>query len=114
MRTLCPSAELLDGGTGFRFTVRIGCSEEPAFAIRYQGAVYAYLNRCAHVPTELDWTPGVFFDADGVLLMCATHGALYSPKDGRCVGGRCDGKGLRRLAVVEQDGMVYLDDKDYL
>ena len=24
----------------------------------------AYLNRCAHVPTELDWQPGEFLDAD--------------------------------------------------
>ena len=25
--------------------------------------VYGYLNRCAHMPMELDWREGMFFDA---------------------------------------------------
>ena len=31
-----------------------------AFALRFDGRVVAYLNRCAHVPTEMDWQPGQF------------------------------------------------------
>lgn len=110
MRVLCTSAVLTDGGKGFRFSVQLYGREEPAFAIRYLGMVYAYLNRCTHVPTELDWTPGDFFADDQRYLICATHGALYAPESGRCVGGRCNGKGLKALPVREMDGQVYLLD----
>jgi hypothetical protein len=34
-----------------------------AFALRFDGVVRAYLNRCAHVPAEMDWQPGEFLDA---------------------------------------------------
>ena len=54
---ICASADLRDGEDGVRFTVRRGGREVPAFAIRYGGTVYAYLNRCAHVAVELDWEP---------------------------------------------------------
>ncbi len=57
---------------------------------------------------ELDWLEGAFFDADRQLLMCSTHGALYDPATGYCVGGACVGHGgLRALDVVEQDNAVY-------
>ena len=108
MRFLCASADLSNGGHGVRFKATVHGREEPAFVIRHQGVVYGYLNRCAHVPTELDWTPGHFFDDDQRFLICATHGALYAPASGRCVGGRCNGKGLIALSVHESDGSVFL------
>jgi nitrite reductase/ring-hydroxylating ferredoxin subunit len=107
-RLICASPDLLDGGHGLRFTVRRHGRDEPAFAIRHRGTVYAYLNRCAHTPVELDWTAGEFFDADRRWLICATHGALYDPASGQCVGGRCLGRGLVPLPVIEQGGMVYV------
>ncbi|MBI5920143.1 MAG: Rieske 2Fe-2S domain-containing protein [Betaproteobacteria bacterium] len=109
-RIICASAALLEGGDGVRFSVqRHGVSEE-AFVIRYEGRVHAYLNRCGHVPTELDWQSGRFFDDSGLYLICATHGALYSPASGHCLGGRCNGNGLIPLVVTENDGNVYLKD----
>lgn len=108
MQIICASESLEDGGKGVRFTVLIHGREEAAFAVRYQGVVRAYLNRCAHVPIELDWTPGDFFSEGGRYLICGTHGALYAPESGRCVGGRCNGKGLRALRVEEKEGRVYL------
>jgi len=109
-RVICSSTALLDGGDGVRFSLeRHGVSEE-AFAVRYNGRVFAYLNRCGHVPVELDWQPGRFFDNSGLYLICATHGALYSPESGSCLGGRCNGNGLTPLAVEENDGNVYLKD----
>lgn len=108
MREICASEALQNGGKGFRFSVMRWGREEPAFAVRYNNVAYAYLNRCSHVPTELDWTPGEFFEDGGRYLICATHGALYAPESGRCVGGRCQGKGLHALSVTEHDGMVYL------
>ena len=59
---------------------------------------------------ELDWVEGEFFDADGQYLVCATHGARYDPVSGRCAGGPCARRGLRRLGVVEEGGDVCLDN----
>jgi nitrite reductase/ring-hydroxylating ferredoxin subunit len=107
-RLICASADLAESGRGVRFEVERGGRAEPAFVIRYRGRVHAYLNRCGHVPAELDWNEGEFFDAGGLYLICATHGALYDPETGACRGGRCAGRGLRPLPVREAEGNVYL------
>ena len=71
---------LEDGGSGLRFEVQ----GLPAFAVKYQGQVHAYLNQCAHVAMEMDWQAGQFFDFDAQYLMCATHGALL--RTAHCLG----------------------------
>lgn len=105
---ICRSDELAERGLGVRFIVQRLGQAEPAFAVRYDGTVRAYLNRCAHVPTELDWNHGDFFDADRRFLICGTHGAIYGPETGQCLGGRCAGKGLKPVRVIEREGLVYL------
>lgn len=107
-RIICASAELLDGGAAVRFSIERHGVSEPAFAVRYRGTVYAYLNRCAHVPIELDWQEGQFFDRSGLYLICSSHGALYDPASGQGLAGRCNGKGLTPLVVIERDGSIYL------
>lgn len=102
------SALLTDGGPGLRFEVLEAGRKLGAFAVRHDGVVHAYLNRCAHVAMELDWQPGQFFDGDGALLMCSTHAALYDPATGRCAGGACRGRGgLIKLEVEERDGHLW-------
>ncbi|ANQ84783.1 Rieske (2Fe-2S) protein [Azoarcus olearius] len=113
-RLICAASELADGGDGVRFTVERFGVVEPAFAVRYRGAVYAYLNRCAHVPVELDWVAGKFFDLSGTLLICAVHGAHYEPESGQCVMGPCKGRRLIALNVVERAGHVYLHEDEGL
>ena len=103
-RLICRADELADGGIGVRFELAHG---ESAFAVRYQGEVHAYVNRCAHLPYELDWIAGKFFDSEGLLLICSVHGASYDPLTGQCVGGPCY-HGLAKVAVEEFDGGVYL------
>jgi len=86
----------------------------PAFAIRFGGRAFAYLNRCAHVAMELDWQPGLFFDFDAESLLCSTHGAFYDPVTGACRGGACIGHGgLRALTVVERGGRVLWQPDGY-
>lgn len=111
-RLICASAALVDGGDGVRFEIEWQVAPAPAFVIRYRGRVYAYLNRCGHVPMEIDWQAGRFFDHSGLYLICGTHGALYAPETGECVGGRCNGRGLRPLDVVERGGGVYLIESE--
>ncbi len=100
---VCPSDALVDGGDGVRFEVSGGVS---AFAVRFEGRVRAFLNQCAHVPVELDWQPGRFFDDSGRYLICATHGATYQPEDGRCVAGPCRGRSLTILMCEERGARV--------
>jgi nitrite reductase/ring-hydroxylating ferredoxin subunit len=102
---ICLSRELVERGLGVRFTVSRRGEAVPAFAVRFCGKVYAYLNRCAHRSLELDWIQGDFFDAFGEHIICATHGARYAPTSGACIGGatpfrgEAPSKGVRRDAT---------------
>lgn len=104
---LCASADLPEGGLAFGFSVREGLHTVPAFALRFEGQVVAYLNRCAHVPMEMDWQPGRFLDDSGRWILCATHGATYEPATGLCIAGPCVGRRLFPLAVREEEGQIY-------
>jgi nitrite reductase/ring-hydroxylating ferredoxin subunit len=109
---VCDAKRLRNGGAGVRFSVRIKGAVRPAFAVRYQNRVYAYINECAHRSVELDWNEGDFFDAEGRFLVCATHGARYHPQTGACTGGPCNGRALTALRVEETDGAVRLAASD--
>ncbi|WP_414691480.1 Rieske (2Fe-2S) protein [Noviherbaspirillum sp.] len=111
---VCASSDLEDGGKGVRFPVTAGGEDGTGFVVRYDGTVYGYLNRCAHVPIELDWNEGEFFESGGLYIMCSTHGAVYVPESGHCAGGPCRGGRLRRITVFEKDSQVYWTPDDYI
>lgn len=111
---ICASDALEEGGKGVRFPVTAGGEDGTGFAVRYGGTVYAYLNRCAHVPIELDWNEGDFFESSGLYLMCSTHGAIYVPDSGHCAGGPCRGGRLRPIMVLEKDNQVFWQPDDYI
>ena len=111
---ICTSSALEEGGKGVRFPVTAGGEDRTGFVVRYNNAVYGYLNQCAHVPIELDWNEGDFFESSGLYLMCSTHGALYVPDSGRCAGGPCRGGRLRPIVVFEKDGQVLWRPDDYI
>ncbi len=111
---ICACEEVLEGGRGVRFPVTAGADNATGFVVRYRGKAYGYLNRCAHVPIELDWAEGEFFESSGLYLMCSTHGAIYVPDSGYCAGGPCKGGRLRAIKVVERDGQVFWQPDDYV
>ena len=104
---LCASAELIERGTAWVFDVLHFREPARAFALRFDGRVVAYLNRCAHVPAEMDWQPGEFLDSRKEYILCATHGAAYEPHSGRCVGGPCGRGRLTLIETAEREGQVY-------
>jgi nitrite reductase/ring-hydroxylating ferredoxin subunit len=98
---ICRVDELSDGGLAIKFEIPFSepSRQIPCFAIQYDGEVYAYVNSCPHRGTELDWQAGEVFDESGLYLVCATHGALFEPDSGLCVGGPCHGARLRSLSI---------------
>jgi nitrite reductase/ring-hydroxylating ferredoxin subunit len=104
---ICSSDALAEGGAGYRFKVMLSDGESSAFVLRVNSAVRGYVNRCSHVPVELDWNYGQFLDDSGLYIVCATHGASYDGESGACMGGPCDGKPLKALNVSESDGKIF-------
>ena len=111
---ICDSESLDEGGKGIRFPVTVDGDDLTAFVVRYGLEPRAYLNRCAHLPMELDWTEGEFFESSGLYLMCATHGALYEPDTGHCAGGPCRGGRLHVINVIERDKKIFWEPDDYV
>lgn len=106
-QALCESSALADRGNAFVFDVLHFGQMARGFVMRFDGQLVAYLNRCVHVPTEMDWQPGEFLDSGKEFILCSIHGAAYDPKNGRCVGGPCGRGKLTLLQVEERDGQVY-------
>jgi len=103
---LCASVELAERGRAIVFDVLVYGRPERAFALRFDGRVVAYLNRCAHVPAEMDWQPGEFLDSDRNFILCSIHGAAYDAASGHCIGGPCGRGRLMAIAADESDGRV--------
>jgi len=107
-RLICAATELAEGGRGVRFDWPAAGGAGKGFAVRFDGEVRAFVNRCPHLGVELDWQPGEFFEASGLYLICSTHGATFEPAGGLCVAGPCRGARLEAIAVQERDGRVFL------
>jgi nitrite reductase/ring-hydroxylating ferredoxin subunit len=104
---LCAAAAIEERGRAWVWDVLEYGRPARAFALRFDGELRAYMNRCVHVPAEMDWQPGEFFDLDKRWILCSIHGATYEPANGRCVGGPCGRGRLTPVRVQERDGEVY-------
>jgi nitrite reductase/ring-hydroxylating ferredoxin subunit len=105
MIRLCDASEVTEGQSkGFE---REG---QRLLAIRKEGTLYVYQNRCPHRGIPLEWLPDQFLDSSGSLIQCATHGALFLIDSGECVAGPCAGQALRALRCIEQDGTIWLQN----
>ncbi|MCF7201810.1 Rieske (2Fe-2S) protein [Pseudomonas oligotrophica] len=103
MTPLCPSSALAEGQSrGFQL------DGLQVVAIRRNGQVHLYENRCPHRGLPLEWQPDRFLDESGSLLQCASHGALFLIETGLCVAGPCEGRSLRALPHQEADGWIAL------
>ena len=110
-RRLCRYDELPDGDG-------LDAVEFPAdhpsaagiFVLRHEGGVRAFLNRCPHLGTPLNWSPDRFLDLKRKHIVCATHGAVFRVDDGACLSGPCQGDVLEAVAAEVRDGDVYVAD----
>lgn len=108
-RVLCRIAELTD--TGCR-DFRLGAGEWPlkGFVVRSAEGLRAYVNRCAHLSYPLNESPHRYLTADGALILCQAHGALFDKATGVCVAGPCFGRSLQAIEVKEDGEYVLLAD----
>jgi nitrite reductase/ring-hydroxylating ferredoxin subunit len=107
LEPLCASDALAERGKAVVWDVTQWGRATRAFALRIDGRVVAYLNRCVHVPTEMDWQEGEFLDMDRRWILCSIHGAHYDPANGQCVGGPCGRGRLTPIACEERGGQVW-------
>ncbi|MEK6666725.1 MAG: Rieske 2Fe-2S domain-containing protein [candidate division NC10 bacterium] len=103
----CPTS-LLAPGRSARFRLRCGDRNVEGFVVNHEGRFFAYVNRCAHTGTTLDWWPNEFFTEDGRHLICATHGAVYVPDTGLCISGPCPGASLTPLPIAHQGNTLVI------
>jgi nitrite reductase/ring-hydroxylating ferredoxin subunit len=90
-----------------KFIITPGGHEVEAFLVNFDGAFYAYVNRCRHIALTLDWVDNRFFTEDGRHIICANHGATYEPKTGECIWGPCLGASLQRVALEIAQEKIY-------
>jgi nitrite reductase/ring-hydroxylating ferredoxin subunit len=79
------------------------------FAVRKDGAIYVYRNRCPHLGINLEWNEDQFLDSDNALIQCSTHGALFIIESGECVAGPCRGELLAPISHVIVAGKVLIE-----
>jgi nitrite reductase/ring-hydroxylating ferredoxin subunit len=99
-------ARVISPGSVKKFWIICQKYRVDGFLVNERGNFHAYVNRCRHMPTPLDFIRDQFVSADGKYLMCYTHGALYEFATGLCVDGPCKGQALYRLPVRVDRGEI--------
>jgi nitrite reductase/ring-hydroxylating ferredoxin subunit len=104
MKFLCAPHELAEGRSrGFLVAQR------KLLAVRRDGSVHVYLNRCPHRGLPLEWRADDFLDASGSLIQCAHHGALFLIEEGECVTGPCAGQALQKIPCREDAEGIWIE-----
>lgn len=74
-----------------------------------EDGLVVFENRCPHAGTPLNMFDEGFLDLSGKKLICRTHGAQFSPANGKCTRGPCKGLYLRAIAVHVAEGKLVAD-----
>lgn len=108
-RVICRVSDLEAHGAR-AFAVGGGDWPLRGFVVRAGDAVRGYVNRCPHAGHPLNLLPDRFLCADGTLILCTAHGALFEKSTGFCVAGPCAGRSLTSVALEIKCGLVLLAD----
>ncbi|HXQ21598.1 MAG TPA: Rieske 2Fe-2S domain-containing protein [Candidatus Acidoferrales bacterium] len=99
----------LQPGETKKFVLLSNGREEECFVVNHRGTLYAYVNRCCHVPMTMDWIENQLMTEDKAFIQCATHGACYEPDTGECISGPPLGKVLTPVPLVIRGEAVVVD-----
>jgi nitrite reductase/ring-hydroxylating ferredoxin subunit len=108
-RVICALSELHPSGSrGFS----IGEGDWPlrGFVVLASKGVAAYVNTCPHAGHPLNLRPDRFLTPDRNLILCASHGALFTRDEGLCIAGPCPGQSLIPVPVEVIGDWVLLAD----
>jgi nitrite reductase/ring-hydroxylating ferredoxin subunit len=106
-RVLCALSELeATGGRGFA----VGEGDWPlrGFVVATASGVAAYVNTCPHAGHPLNLRPDRFLTPDRGLILCASHGAVFTRDEGLCIAGPCPGQSLTPVPVEVVGNYVLL------
>ncbi len=108
---LCRLNELADPGSR---EFRWGEGDWPLefFAVRKDGNISGFVNRCPHAGNPLNWQPDRFLTRDGELILCNSHGARFRIGDGVCVEGPCPGATLEPVGLRVECGRIVADEAE--
>jgi nitrite reductase/ring-hydroxylating ferredoxin subunit len=111
-RVLCAVAEL--EATGSRgFSVGEGDWPLRGFIVKTSGGIAAYVNYCPHAGHPLNIRADRFLTPDRSLILCCSHGALFTRDDGLCIAGPCPGQRLTPIPIeVWGDYVLLAEDVD--
>lgn len=80
----------------------------PLVLVRTGGEVRAYVNACPHQFLPLDHRGPRILSADGSLLMCSNHGAMFDAATGEGVAGEGLGCALDPVPLDLRDGRLVI------
>ena len=102
---LCRLDEVADpGAKGFAF--RADDMLFLGFVVRRLGVIAGYIDRCPHAGLPLAMFEDHYLTREGDLILCSSHGALFRPSDGFCIGGPCAGRVLTSWPIRIEAGEV--------
>lgn len=101
----------LEEGQSLVFRIHHEGEDIDGFLVNFEGDLFAYRNRCVHVPMRLDANEeNLIFEKGGRRLRCQSHGATFRPDSGECVSGPhgCHGEHLQFLALAVDGDQVFV------
>ncbi len=108
-RVVCRLTDLDEYGSR-AFTIGTGDWPLRGFVVRVGDQVRGYINHCPHAGHPLNLRPHQFLTADGALILCCSHGALFERLTGLCLAGPCPGRSLRSIPLQILAGFVLLGE----
>ncbi len=93
-------------GAARNFVLQMKAGRFHGFVVRRGDRVFGYRDRCPHAGLPLAQELDRYLTADGALVVCSWHGALFDVERGCCVGGPCAGAGLTQWPVEVVDGVI--------
>jgi nitrite reductase/ring-hydroxylating ferredoxin subunit len=104
MDQLCHIDEINDGGSkGLLW------GEQSIIAVKHQGQLHLYINRCPHRGIPLEWQPDQFLDLERQFIQCTSHGALFRIDTGDCIQGPCQGQALQPVRFTLNQGFICIE-----
>ena len=85
-----------------------GTGQDTLFAVRRQGVLHLWRDRCPHAGTPMAWRRHAYMNAAGDRIVCAAHGAQFEPDTGLCVIGPCLGERLQPVAFAIGGGEIVI------